>query len=136
MENRLMDRVPAQRRSSDFVSMDIGVLAAKAVCDRFGAEVVDYSAQGSKGWISLRVPSRRERFAMSMERYQAALLGAARVRQETTRALETAQQSRQRNRALRNSLAELRQSLQTARMESVTLVRGATAPPPERPVGG
>jgi hypothetical protein len=121
-----MDRVPAQRRSSDFVSMDIGVRAAKAVCDRFGAEVVDYTAQGSKGSITLRIPSRRERFAMSMERYQAALVGAAEVRQQTARALEIAEQRRQTNRALRSSLAELRRSLQEARIESLEIVRGSS----------
>ena len=122
-----MDRVPTQRPSGDFVSMDVGVRAAKAICDRFGAQVVDYTAQGSRGSVTLRIPSRRERFAMSMERYQAALVGAAEVRQQTARALEIAEQRRQTNRALRSSLAELRQSLQAARMESLNIVRDSSA---------
>jgi hypothetical protein len=108
--------------------MDFGVRAAKAVCDRFGAQVVDYTVSGSKGSLTLRIPSRRERFAMSMERYQTALVGAAEVRQQTARALEIAEQHRQTNRALRSSLAELRQSLQAARMESLNIVRGTSLP--------
>jgi DNA-binding XRE family transcriptional regulator len=117
-----VERTPAPRRSAEFVPLDFGVRAAKAVCDRFGAQVVDYTASGLKGSITLRIPSRRERFAMSMERYQAALAGAAEVRRQTVRALEVAEQRRQANRALRRSLAELRQSLQEARMESLSIV--------------
>lgn len=108
--------------------MDLGVRAAKAICDRFGAQIVDYSAEGTKGSITLRVPSRRDRFSMSAERYQAARAGATAVRERSVEVLERAEKFRQTNRALRVSLAEHRQSLTFARMESRRIVGGRAVP--------
>ncbi len=117
-----MERGAAPRSPQDFAPMDLGVRAARAICDRFGAQVVDYTAEGARGSITLRVPSRKERFYMSAEKYQAALSGAAAVREQTAEVLERAESYRQANQALRASLAEHRQSLMSARMESRRIV--------------
>ena len=122
-----MDRVPAVRRSSEFLGMDLGVRAAKAICDRFGGQVLEYSAEGTKGSIKLRIPSRRERFAASATRCQAALTTADAVAQRTEDLLERARRNAQRNRALRNSMAERREALRAARMESRRIVNGSAA---------
>ena len=127
------DGLPVVRRPKDFVAMDLGVRAAKAICDRFGAQVVDYSAEGAKGSITLRIPSRRERFAMSADRYQAALTGAAEVRQRTSDVLEKAEQHRRTNRALRRSLAEQRRALSAARVESRRIIEALSVRTPQRP---
>lgn len=130
-----MEPMPAPRRPADFLAMDLGVKTAKALCDRFGAQVVDYTAEGSKGSITLRLPSRRERFAASLERYQAARDGIAEVRRHTAEVMESAERHRRTNRALRISLSELRQSLQAARLESRRIVDGLPASPAERSAG-
>lgn len=118
----MSDGLPVDRQSTDFIAMDLGVRAAKAICDRFGAQVVEYSAEGAKGSITLRIPSRRERFAVSAAKYQAAMSGAAEVRQRTSDALEKAEHHRRSNRALRSSLAEHRRALSEARVESRRLI--------------
>jgi hypothetical protein len=127
------DGLPVVRHSTDFVAMDLGVRAAKAICDRFGAQVVDYSAEGAKGSITLRIPSRRERFTMSAARYQAALSGAAEVLQRTSDVLERAEHHRRANRALRSSLAEHRRALNEARLESRRIIEALPARAAERP---
>lgn len=129
----MSDGLSVPRRSTDFVSMDLGVRAAKAICDRFGAQVVDYSAEGAKGSITLRIPSRRERFAMSAARYEAALTGAAEVRQKTSDVLQKAEHHRRTNRALRISLAEHRRALSAARVESRKIIEAFPARTAERP---
>ncbi|HEX2150223.1 MAG TPA: hypothetical protein VHI31_08655 [Actinomycetota bacterium] len=129
-----MDRVPAVRRSSEFIGMDLGVHAAKAICDRFGGQVMGYSAEGTKGSITIRIPSRRERFAASAARYQAARAGAVAVRQRTAEILDRTEQNGRRNRALRNSLAKRREALRAARMESRQILNGS-AEAPERRAG-
>ena len=120
-----MDRVPAVRHSSEFIGMDLGIRAAKAICDRFGGQVLEYSAEGTRGSITLRIPSRRERFAASAARYQAAHTSAAAVAQRTEDLLERARQNSRRNRTLRNSMAERREALRVARMESRRIVNGS-----------
>lgn len=129
----MTDGLPIIRQSKDFVAMDLGVRAAKAICDRFGAQVVDYSAEGPKGSITLRIPSRRERFAISTERYQAALTGSAEVRQRTSDVLEKAEHHRLTNRALRRSLAEHRRALSAARVESRRIIEALPARRAEPP---
>lgn len=129
----MTDGLPVARRSTDFVAMDLGVRAAKAICDRFGAQVVDYTAEGTKGSITLRIPSRRERFAMSAARYQAALSGAAEVRRKTSDVLAKAEHHRRTNRALRSSLAEHRRALSAARVESRRIIEALPARTAERP---
>ncbi len=130
-----MEHLPTSRRPADFLAMDLGMKTAKALCDRLGAQVVDYTAEGPKGSITLRLPSRRERFAASLERYQAAREVAAEVLRQTAELMESAERSRRTNRALRISLSELRQSLQTARQESRRIVDGLPAIPAERSAG-
>lgn len=113
--------------------MDLGIRAAKAICDRFGAQVLDYSTEGARGSITLRIPSRRERFAMSAARYEAALTGAAEVRQRTSDVLERAEHHRRTNRALRRSLAEHRRALSAARVDSRRIIEALPARTAERP---
>lgn len=129
----MTDWLPVVRRSTDFVAMDLGVRAAKAMCDRFGAQVVEYSAEGARGSITLRIPSRRERFALSAARYEAALSGAAEVRQRTSDVLERAEHHRRTNRALRSSLAEHRRALSAARVESRRIIEALPARTADRP---
>jgi hypothetical protein len=113
--------------------MDLGIRAAKAICDRFGAQVVDYSAEGARGSITLHIPSRRERFSMSAARYEAALSAAAEVRQRTSDVMERAEHHRRTNRALRSSLAEHRRALSAARGESRRIIEALPARTAERP---
>ncbi len=117
-----MDNFSSPRRRSDFVAMDLGIKAAKVLCDRFGAQIVDYSSDNSKGSITLRLPSRRERFAASRERYEVAVTGASEIRRQNAELLASAEENRVKNRALRTSLAELRRSMHAARRESQTIV--------------
>lgn len=118
----MSDAFQAPRHPGDFIAMDLGIRAAKAICDRFGAQVVDYTAEGNKGSITLRIPSRRERFAISAARYQTALSGAAEARARTLEVLERAEHHRLTNRALRSALAEQRRALGAARTESRRIV--------------
>jgi hypothetical protein len=129
----MTDGSPVARRSSDFVAMDLGIRAAKAICDRFGAQVVDYSAEGARGSITLHIPSRRERFAMSAARYEAALSAASQVLQRTSDVMERAEHHRSTNRALRTSLAEHRRALSAARAESRRIIEALPDRTAERP---
>lgn len=117
-----MDPLSSPRRPSEFLAMDLGIKAAKVLCDRFGAQIVDYSSENSRGSITLRLPSRRERFAASRERYLVAVSGASEIRKQNAELLASAEDNRAKNRALRTSLAEHRRSMQAARRESQTIV--------------
>lgn len=114
--------LPVVRQPRDFASIDLGIRAAKAICDRFGGQVIDYSSEGAKGSITLRIPSRRERFALSAAIYQDSRSCAAEVRQRTLDALARAEHNRRTNRELRSSLAEQRRALSAARVESRRLI--------------
>lgn len=113
-----MDRLPRHRQAADFVPMDLGVRAARALGDRFGAKVLDYANDGRRASITLRMPSRRELYSRSMERSRAAMAAAMHVRERTADTLERTEQNRRRNHRLRTSSSEVRASLEAARLES------------------
>ncbi|HVL52015.1 MAG TPA: hypothetical protein VM754_11000 [Actinomycetota bacterium] len=119
------------RQPGEFAAADLGVRAAKAICDRFGAQVTDYSAHGRRSSITLRMPSRRELFHRSIQRSEAVLSEAEMVRRRTADVLMKNEANRRVNSMLRRSVSDVIQTARQTRLESRSIVAGSS----QRPTG-
>lgn len=48
--------------------IELGIYAAKELCQRMNGEVIDYDADETRTCIRIRIPSRAERFRLTVER--------------------------------------------------------------------
>lgn len=106
------------RGSKDFVPADLGVRATRALCDRFGAQVTEYSADGTRSSVTVRLPSRRELLQRSMARARITVAAATAARRRAAANLEASELARTSNLALREALTETRSALTETRGES------------------
>jgi hypothetical protein len=119
-----VERLPRQRQAGDFLPMDLGLRAARALSDRFGAQVLDYASEGRRSSITLRLPSRRELLSLSIERSKSAVAAALSARERLAVTVQSTEENRRRNHRLRTSLSEVRASLEAARLESRSIREG------------
>jgi len=126
-----MQHYSRSRRAGEFAPADLGVRAAKAICDRFGAQVTDYAADGRRSSITLRMPSRRELFHRSIQRSEAVLSEAEMVRRRTADVLMKNEANRRVNSMLRRSVSDVIQTARQTRLESRSIVGGSS----QRPTG-
>ena len=133
MEPPLMGRVPAVRSRSEFIGMDLGVRAAKASATgrRAGHRVFGRRHQGLH---HSTYPLSAGAVRRIRGEHQAARAGAGAVRQRTADLLERSEENGRRNRALRKSMAERREALRAARMESRRIVSGSAVEAERRKV--
>lgn len=115
------------RHKSEFAAMDLGIRAAKAICDRFGAQVTDYAAQGQQASVTLRIPSRREIFHRSIEKSKVAMEEAERAKRRSQEAVARIEENRRANQALRSSLSDMSRRLWATRLESRSILTSPEA---------
>ena len=119
-----MERLPHQRQAGDFLAVDLGFRAARALSDRFAAQVVGYATEGRRSSIALRLPSRRELFSISIDRSKSAVAAASSARERLALTLQSTEENRRQNHRLRTSLSEVRASLEAGRLESRSIREG------------
>lgn len=122
-----MELTPRPRQAADFLPVDLGVRAARALSDRYGAQVLNYGSDGRRCSLTLRIPSRRELFYQSIERSRSAVAEAMSNRERIAGTMQKTEENRRRNHRLRTSLSEVRASLEAARMESRRIREGFPA---------
>jgi hypothetical protein len=70
--------------------VEIGILAAKLLAERFDAQVLEYQLDGERTSIRIRIPSRAERFKVAVARSKELMQESSRLRGSCDEAMERA----------------------------------------------
>jgi hypothetical protein len=92
--------------------VEVGILAAKFLAEKFDAQVLEYQLDGDRTSIRIRIPSRAERFKVAVERSKQLMQESSRLRGSCDEAMERARANAEHTALKRTSRVASRQPSQ------------------------